>query len=165
MAEIFSRYDEKNIQMHSYDNGTSVVVRKDNWNQLKRVFRRRGFEFDPAELDAIIHCEPGAVVPFINRVYEFLTSRRCVVPAAVDCRRRQRLTVAVGAGRRVPEPPKRVQEELPPYMKPTAAALLHNTMRTAQMVEEHDVTTVEGKVRGAGGVQRELPLTRVSHAS
>lgn len=77
VAEIFSRYDERNVQMHSFDNGSSLAARKDNWALMMRYFRKRGFETDQDEVDAITHCEPGAAVAFINRVYTFLTNRRC----------------------------------------------------------------------------------------
>lgn len=87
LAEIFSRYDDKNVQMHSYDNGTSLAVRKDNWNQLKKYWRKRGFEYSQEEIDSVIHSAPGAAVPFINKVYKFLTGRLCVFGAIVrnDC--------------------------------------------------------------------------------
>lgn len=77
VAEMLSRYDDKNVQMHSYDNGTSVAVRKDNWEQLKKVLRKKGFEVSGSEVDDIIHCKPGAIVPFINKLYTFLTLRKC----------------------------------------------------------------------------------------
>jgi hypothetical protein len=40
VAEIFSRYYDKDIHMHSFDNGQSVKIRKDNWKLLLKVFRR-----------------------------------------------------------------------------------------------------------------------------
>jgi hypothetical protein len=40
VAEIFSRYYDKDFQMHSYDNGMSLKVRKDNWKLLLKMFRR-----------------------------------------------------------------------------------------------------------------------------
>lgn len=37
VAEIFSWYFPQEIEMHSYDNGTSLPSRQGNWNQLQRV--------------------------------------------------------------------------------------------------------------------------------
>lgn len=71
-----SRYDDRNIHMHAFDNGTGMAVRRDNWNQIKRNLQRKGFELIQAEVDEIMHCRKGAVVGFINRLYTFLTKRR-----------------------------------------------------------------------------------------
>ena len=76
VAEIVSRYDERLISMHSYDNGSSLPVRKDNWAQLRKVFRKRGFEYTPEEINDIIHRKSGAAVQLLNRLYTFLTDRR-----------------------------------------------------------------------------------------
>lgn len=72
--------------MHSFDNGSSLAARKDNWALMSRYFRKRGFETDQDEVDSIIHCEPGAAVAFINRAYTFLTNRRCGPPFPPLCR-------------------------------------------------------------------------------
>lgn len=37
VAEIFSWYFPEEIEMHSYDNGTSLPSRQGNWSQLQRV--------------------------------------------------------------------------------------------------------------------------------
>lgn len=37
IAEIFSWYYPQEIEMHSYDNGTSLPSRQGNWSQLQRV--------------------------------------------------------------------------------------------------------------------------------
>jgi hypothetical protein len=81
IAEIFSRYYDKDIQMHSFDNGIALRIKKDNWGQLLKFLRRVGLQ-DLApqdEVNAIIHCEDGAVVSFINRIYEVLTQRKVQV--------------------------------------------------------------------------------------
>ena len=42
IAEMFSRYFARGLAMHSYDNGTAVRVKKDNWGQLMKFFRKQG---------------------------------------------------------------------------------------------------------------------------
>merc|ERR1719487_1650410 len=63
--------------MHSYDNGTAIAIRKDNWQQLQKFFRRQSIDVvTAAEVDRIIHCENGAAIEFLNRLYEALTRRK-----------------------------------------------------------------------------------------
>lgn len=78
VAEIFSRYYAKEIQMHSYDNGNATRTKRDNWMQLLKVFKKLGLEglVSEQEVDRIIIGEDGAAVAFLNRVYETLTQRR-----------------------------------------------------------------------------------------
>lgn len=40
MAEIFSRYYDKDVRMHGFDNGTATRVKRDNWGQLTRFFQK-----------------------------------------------------------------------------------------------------------------------------
>ena len=87
VAEIFSRYYDKDIQMHSFDNGNSTRVKRDNWAQLLKFFRKRdvmpgGQEVSDRTVEAIIHCRTGAVIEFLNQVYEFLSGRKYVAPVA-----------------------------------------------------------------------------------
>lgn len=81
VAEIFSRYYDKDIQMHSFDNGNGTAAKKDNWAQLLKFFRKRNIQpgdmpISQDEVDEIIHCRNGAVVIFLNKVYEFLSGRK-----------------------------------------------------------------------------------------
>jgi len=36
VAQIFSRYYESDIAMHGFENGNSLKVKRDNWQQLLR---------------------------------------------------------------------------------------------------------------------------------
>ena len=84
VAEIFSRYFDREVQMHSFDNGTAVRVKRDNWAQLQKLFRKVGLEgvTSQEEVESIIRCEDGAAVTFVNRAYEALTHRKVQVVQA-----------------------------------------------------------------------------------
>ena len=78
VAEIISRYYCKEVQMHSFDNGTAVIAKKDNWAQIIKIISRIGL-FDlisEADSGRLIRCEDGAAVDVITRMYETLTQRK-----------------------------------------------------------------------------------------
>eukprot|EP01031_Cornospumella_fuschlensis_P039972 gene39972-48692_t len=77
VAEIFSRYYAKDVQMHSFDNGTASKAKKDNWAQLLKVFRKIGLPDLLSEQEAhwIASLEEGVVARFLCKVYETLTQR------------------------------------------------------------------------------------------
>ena len=81
IAEIFSRYYAKEISMHSYDNGTASKSKKDNWNQLIKVFRKLGLPeiINEAQAQAIISGANGAAAELLCRMYGVLTQREVLL--------------------------------------------------------------------------------------
>lgn len=67
--------------MHSYDNGTAVRSKKDNWAQLVKIFRKLGLsdKLSEDEVGQVMRCEENAAVLFITKLYEILTQRKVVV--------------------------------------------------------------------------------------
>ena len=78
VAEIFSRYYAKDVQMHSFDNGTAINHKRDNWAQLLKLFRKVGLtDILTDEQANWIYClDDGAAAQFLCRVYEALTKRK-----------------------------------------------------------------------------------------
>jgi len=78
VAEIFSRYYAKDVQMHSFDNGTAIGHKRDNWAQLLKLFRKVGLsDLLTDEQASHVYClDDGAAAQFLCRVYEALTKRK-----------------------------------------------------------------------------------------
>ena len=47
MAEICSRYFPAEIQMQSFENGSSMACKADKWDQLDKFLLKKGLELDP----------------------------------------------------------------------------------------------------------------------
>ncbi|RLN26698.1 hypothetical protein BBJ28_00012024 [Nothophytophthora sp. Chile5] len=128
--------------MHSYDNGIGVKVKKDNWDQLAKLFARFG-DLEPLadknDMDAIIHCQNGAAVAFLSKLYQCLT-KRTIQPTAAPA------PATTGAAPSVAKALD-VVEEIPPYAKTTGSAFIRENMRQPEIAELHDQTQINRKVR------------------
>lgn len=73
-----NRYYAKDIQMHSYDNGTALSAKRDNWNQLQKFLRKVGLTelVSDDEVGRIIRCEDGIAISVVTKIYETLTQRK-----------------------------------------------------------------------------------------
>ncbi|XP_048365915.1 spermatogenesis-associated protein 4 isoform X3 [Sphaerodactylus townsendi] len=76
IAEIFSWYYPEDIQMHSFQNGTSLAAKLSNWSQLGKFFAKRNLKPIRELIDGTIHCKPGAAEIFVQDIYTMLTNRR-----------------------------------------------------------------------------------------
>ncbi|XP_053258597.1 spermatogenesis-associated protein 4 isoform X1 [Podarcis raffonei] len=76
IAEIFSWYYPEDIQMRSFENGTSLPVKLSNWSQLGKFFAKRNLHPIRELIDGTIHCKPGAAEIFLQDIYTMLTNRR-----------------------------------------------------------------------------------------
>jgi len=84
IAEILSRYYPKDINMLSYDKGTRLATKIDNWEQLFKVFLKHGIPYQKHEFDAVIHCKAGAALMFLYKLYAILTKRQVKMFQSVD---------------------------------------------------------------------------------
>lgn len=75
IGEIFSWYYPQEIQMHSFDNGTSIETKLGNWSIIKRFFGQQEFAIPQSEIEGTIHCKPRAASLLIQRIYTILTNR------------------------------------------------------------------------------------------
>eukprot|EP01059_Diplonema_ambulator_P037084 TRINITY_DN9621_c0_g1_i2.p1 TRINITY_DN9621_c0_g1~~TRINITY_DN9621_c0_g1_i2.p1 ORF type:complete len:737 (+),score=190.07 TRINITY_DN9621_c0_g1_i2:531-2741(+) len=83
LAEILSRY-WKGVPMHSIDNGTAVIKKRDNWETLKKILASKGFPVVKEDIDGIILSREGCAVRFVGQLYEFLTQRKLQVLPPID---------------------------------------------------------------------------------
>jgi len=76
VAEIFSWYYPQEVQMHMYNNGTSLDSKLRNWSLLKNFIKSHKLDIPEDYVEGTIHCKEGAALLFIERLYEVLTNRQ-----------------------------------------------------------------------------------------
>ncbi|KAF0691643.1 Aste57867_17173 [Aphanomyces stellatus] len=143
VAEILSRYYDKDISMHSFDNGIGLKVKKDNWDQLVK-FMQKIPDFDAlggkAAADGVMHCENGAAVAYLGKLYQCLTKRELQTVQS-----------------------RPVEEDIPPYAKPTGSTLIREKMRGPGFVETSDEFQLGQKARTVNARHEEaLQLERLT---
>ncbi|CAE7854058.1 SPATA4, partial [Symbiodinium sp. KB8] len=130
VAEIFSRYYEKDIQMHSFDNGTSFAAKQDNWQQLQKFFKKRnicpgGEPITKDEINGVIHSKHSTVIDFLIRIYTFLTGKAVRMKEATS-----------------------PSDDAPAFARPTAAQVLREHAREPEVRSIADHSVHEMKVGG-----------------
>jgi hypothetical protein len=140
VAEIFSRYYQNDIFMHrcahpralpgceslcttsppaadhhtSFDNGSSVKRKLDNWQQLNKFFYKHSIPLtDKDVIEALVHCKDKAGVTFVCNMYKFLTQRD--VPDMDSLR----ITT---------------DDEAPYFARPTATRLVKESIKDSELV-------------------------------
>lgn len=124
VAEIFSRYYQNDIQMHSFDNGSSVKRKLDNWQQLNKFFMKRDIPLiDKQLIEDVVHCKDKAGVKFVCEMYKYLTARGIPDMEALRV-----------SG----------EDEVPYFARPTASRLIKETIKdselTTTMKSQHSVS-------------------------
>ncbi|XP_010382376.2 spermatogenesis-associated protein 4 [Rhinopithecus roxellana] len=75
IAEIFSIYFPWELELSSFENGTSLKVKLDNWAQLEKFLARKKFKLPKELIHGTIHCKAGVPEILIEEVYTLLTHR------------------------------------------------------------------------------------------
>eukprot|EP01062_Namystynia_karyoxenos_P073185 TRINITY_DN70023_c0_g1_i1.p1 TRINITY_DN70023_c0_g1~~TRINITY_DN70023_c0_g1_i1.p1 ORF type:complete len:803 (+),score=252.23 TRINITY_DN70023_c0_g1_i1:90-2498(+) len=127
VAEISSRY-WKGVPMHSFDNGTCITKKRDNWEQLMRIFHAKSVVVSPELVDGIILCKDGSAVQFLTQLYTALTSRRIQFVPPIEA------------------------EEVrpPPFQKATASKMLRDAApapHVEQVMGDHDLKKREDRAQ------------------
>jgi len=114
VAEIFSRYAPADVEMHSYDNGHSLQRKLDNWAQLNKFFKKKGFLIEKELINDVVHCKSlEAPTQLIASIYSQLTGREVKLNAAASD----------AAG----------DPSDPAYAKPNASSLLTSQIRDSEL--------------------------------
>ncbi|XP_006882333.1 PREDICTED: spermatogenesis-associated protein 4 [Elephantulus edwardii] len=76
IAEILSAYFPWDLKMPSFQNGTSLKVKLDNWAQLEKFLARKGLKLPKDLIYGTIHCKAGIPEILIQELYKLLTHRK-----------------------------------------------------------------------------------------
>lgn len=75
-AEMMGRFYPGDVQMHSYQNGTSEPVKRDNWEQVCRVAQKHDLQLPSHLVEGTIKGAPGAAAGLLEFLYEQLTGKK-----------------------------------------------------------------------------------------
>lgn len=123
VAEIFSWYFPQEIEMHSYDNGTSLPCRQGNWSQLQRFFQRHEFDIPKEVIEGTIHCKPNAAALLMEKIYFLLTNRKIKSAPVED---EYNFTDS------------NYQEQLPAHARSTASMAIKNNIANTELSTDPD---------------------------
>lgn len=136
---MFSRYYPSEVAMHSFDNGSALNRKKDNWALLTKFFRKIRFN-PPAEVSIqdIMEAKQGAVQPFLERMYTFLTKRTVshapnkeMGAGGIPGASLGETTAALAKSMLVSN-----VNEVPSFAQPTASRLIHVSLAAKQDSDE-----------------------------
>ncbi|XP_066239678.1 spermatogenesis-associated protein 4 [Saccopteryx leptura] len=75
IAEIFSVYYPWDLKISSFQNGTSLKSKLDNWSQLKKFLTKKKIKLPQELIYGTIHCKTGVPEILIEEIYTLLTHR------------------------------------------------------------------------------------------
>ncbi|XP_050003273.1 spermatogenesis-associated protein 4 isoform X1 [Alexandromys fortis] len=80
VAEIFCIYYPWDLRLSSFENGTSLKVKLDNWAQIEKFLAKKKIKLPKELIHGTIHCKAGVPEILIQEVYTLLTHQeiKCV---------------------------------------------------------------------------------------
>ncbi|EDL78951.1 spermatogenesis associated 4 [Rattus norvegicus] len=73
VAEIFCIYYPWDLRLSSFENGTSLKVKLDNWAQIEKFLAKKKFKLPKELIHGTIHCKAGVPEILIQEIYTLLT--------------------------------------------------------------------------------------------
>jgi hypothetical protein len=67
---------QADVQLHSFENGTSQRYRQDNWAQLQRCCQRQDITLPEALVAGTMAGAHGAAVALMTQLYQTFTGKR-----------------------------------------------------------------------------------------
>jgi len=133
VGEIFSCYYQGELEMHSYNNGTSLQNKLGNWSLLQRFFEKEKFTIPKEVIDGTIHCKQGAAELLVVFIYSILTKRPI---RAWDWKSESDFTDST------------YQFMLPMHARSTTSTAIKNNMKITEFITEPNIITNMEKAEG-----------------
>lgn len=67
---------QADIQMHSYQNGTSERCKLDNWDQIRKACHKNALLIPDKLIEGAVQGTPGAAVAVLETLYEKFTNKK-----------------------------------------------------------------------------------------
>lgn len=142
IAEILSRFYNSEIQMHSFDNGSGLKTKIDNWAQLEKIFKKKNLKISRKMIEDVIENKADAPIPIVQEIYQHLTEKVFVFfyqLCAFYCSSYKLYSIQ----KVKPNIPPSV--ELPNFARPTIVQIEKDAGRSAMYTNVHQLTPAERK--------------------
>ncbi|KAJ3306691.1 spermatogenesis-associated protein 4 [Kappamyces sp. JEL0829] len=75
VAAIFARYYPGELQPWSLYTGHSRGLKANNWSVIEKFFLRHHIDIPREAVEAVMNCQSGAAIRFVENVYTLLTNK------------------------------------------------------------------------------------------
>ncbi|KAJ3271201.1 spermatogenesis-associated protein 4 [Terramyces sp. JEL0728] len=75
VAEILSKYYPIDVQMHSFDSGTAIGAKKNNWGILERIFTKYSIPIPRELYVAVTNCDSKSISILLSIIYGHVNSK------------------------------------------------------------------------------------------